>query len=81
MKRSVWFRLSLLCSALALAGQAHALAVASVSPQGEVARVRQVVVKFKADAVAFGDAKLAAPFTLACNDAQAQKGERVGVRL
>lgn len=75
MKRSVWFRLSLLCSALALAGQAHALAVASVSPQGEVSRVRQVVVKFKADAVAFGDAKLAAPFTLACNDAQAQKGE------
>jgi hypothetical protein len=37
--------------------QAHALQIISVSPQGEVARVRQVVVKFDESAVNFGDPK------------------------
>ena len=39
----------------ALATGAQALTVASLSPQGEVARVRQVVVKFDSAAVSFGD--------------------------
>ncbi|MBB1600111.1 alpha-2-macroglobulin [Variovorax sp. UMC13] len=60
---------------LALAAfEASALQTLSVTPQGEVARVRQVVAKFDAAAVNFGDPKAAAPFTVSCNDAQAAKG-------
>jgi uncharacterized protein YfaS (alpha-2-macroglobulin family) len=60
---------------LALAAfEASALQTLSVTPQGEVARVRQVVAKFDSAAVNFGDPKAAAPFTVSCNDAQAAKG-------
>ena len=58
----------------ALATQAQALQLVSVSPQGEVARVRQVVAKFDVSAVNFGDPKAPAPLTLSCNDAAAAKG-------
>ena len=51
---------------LASAGAAQALSVSSFSPQGEVARVRQVVVKFDAAAVNFGDPKAPAPFSVDC---------------
>ncbi len=45
---------------------AQALTVTSLSPQGEVAQVRQVVAKFDAPAVRLGDPRSApAPFTLA----------------
>lgn len=57
-----------------LAAQAHALQITSFSPQGEVARVRQVVAKFDAAAVNFGDPKAPAPFTLSCSDATATQG-------
>ena len=60
------------------AGQA--LQITSVSPQGEVARIRQVVVKFKTDAVRFGDPQAAAPFTLQCNKAQKGQGRWTGAR-
>lgn len=53
---------------------AQALSVTSVSPQGEVAQIRQVVVKFDQAAINFGDARAAAPFTLSCSNAQASKG-------
>ena len=53
---------------------AHALGVRQFSPQGEVARVGQVVVQFDGAAVRFGDPKAAAPVTLSCSDAQAAKG-------
>ena len=53
---------------------AQALQIISLSPQGEVSQVRQVVAKFDAAAVNFGDAKAAAPLTLSCSDAQATKG-------
>ncbi|MGH8846798.1 MAG: hypothetical protein ACREXQ_06100, partial [Polaromonas sp.] len=53
---------------------AHALQIISVSPQGEVARVRQVVAKFDDSAVNFGDPKAPAPLSLSCSDAQATKG-------
>lgn len=59
---------------LSLAGGAQALQVTSVTPQGEVARVRQVVAKFDAPAVTFGDARAPAPLWLACSDAQATRG-------
>ena len=57
-----------------LALSAQAFQVSSLSPQGEVARIRQVVVKFDEGAVSFGDPKAAAPVTLSCSDAQASKG-------
>ncbi len=54
--------------------QAQALQITSVSPQGEISRVRQVVAKFDDSAVTFGDPKAPAPLNLSCNDAQATKG-------
>nr|WP_295770441.1 MG2 domain-containing protein [Rhodoferax sp.] len=64
------------CAALlaAAALQAQAIQIASVSPQGEIARVRQVVAKFDDSAVNFGDPKAEAPLTLSCSDAQVTKG-------
>ncbi|MBT9513908.1 MAG: alpha-2-macroglobulin [Acidovorax sp.] len=53
---------------------AQALQITSFSPQGEVARVRQVVAKFDAAAVNFGDPKAPAPLSLSCSDANATKG-------
>ncbi len=65
----------LLAAALfACAAPAFALQIISLSPQGEVARIRQVVAKFDESAVNFGDPKAAAPLTLSCSDAQATKG-------
>ena len=58
----------------ATALQTHALQITSLTPQGEVARVRQVVAKFDASAVNFGDPKAPAPLSLSCSDAQATKG-------
>jgi hypothetical protein len=43
---------------------AQALTITSLTPQGEVAQVRQVVAKFDASAVNFGDPKAPAPFSL-----------------
>ena len=57
-----------------LAFSAQAFQITSLSPQGEVARIRQVAVKFDEAAVSFGDPKVAAPVTLSCSDAQAGKG-------
>ena len=57
-----------------MAWGAHALQIASFSPQGEVARVRQMVVKFDAAAVRFGDPKAPAPLNLSCSDAAATQG-------
>ncbi|WP_050813914.1 MG2 domain-containing protein [Acidovorax sp. NO-1] len=65
---------TLLWGGLLLATPAQALQIVSFSPQGEVARVRQVVAKFDAAAVNFGDPKAPAPFTLSCSDAEATKG-------
>ncbi|MBT2323164.1 alpha-2-macroglobulin [Variovorax paradoxus] len=53
---------------------AHALQITSVTPQGEVARIRQVVAKFDQAAVNFGDPKAPAPLAVSCTDAQASKG-------
>ena len=58
----------------ALSPAVQALQITSVSPQGEVARVRQVVAKFDEAAVNFGDPKAPAPLSLQCSDAQATQG-------
>ncbi|MES2972728.1 MAG: MG2 domain-containing protein [Pseudomonadota bacterium] len=66
---------NLLAAALLLAAAgAQALQITSLSPQGEVARVRQVVAKFDDSAVNFGDPKAPAPLSLSCSDAQATTG-------
>ena len=66
-----WIAAALL---LVCALPASALQIVSLSPQGEVARVRQVVAKFNESAVQFGDPNAPAPLTLSCSDAQATRG-------
>ncbi len=53
---------------------AQALQITSFSPQGEVARVRQMVAKLDGAAVRFGDPLAPAPLELRCSDAQASQG-------
>ena len=48
------------------AAPAAATSIVAVTPQGEVAQVRQVVVKFSESVVAFGDPRLADPATVSC---------------
>ena len=63
--------------AISLAGiacAASAFQITRLTPQGEVARVNQVVVKFDEAAINFGDPKAPAPVTLSCSDAQASQG-------
>ena len=59
---------------LLLAAPVHALQISGLTPQGEVARVRQVVVKFDQAAVRLGDAQAPAPVAISCDDPQAAKG-------
>ena len=56
-------RANLIAALAVLAGThpAHAARVTQVSPQGEVAEVRQVVVRFDAAVVPAGDPRIAAP--------------------
>ncbi len=60
LQQAVWLLLML------AAGTAGAARVAAVSPQGEVAEVRQVVLRFDAPVVAAGDPRAPAPALLAC---------------
>lgn len=55
---------ALLTGGLAVAAQAAS--VTTVTPQGDVAQVRQVVVKFSEAVVPFGDLRQPDPFNLAC---------------
>ena len=48
---------------------AHAATIVAATPQGEVAQVRQVTVKFSEAVVAFGDPRLADPYAIACQGA------------
>ncbi|MBC7993316.1 MAG: alpha-2-macroglobulin [Rhizobacter sp.] len=52
---------------------ANAATVASLTPQGEVAQVRQLTAKFSEAVVQFGDLRVADPFKLTCEGA-APKG-------
>lgn len=64
----------LAASALLAPCAAQALQITSLTPQGEVSRVRQVVAKFDQPAVRFGDPKAPAPLAVSCADAEAGKG-------
>ncbi|GAB2490016.1 MG2 domain-containing protein [Comamonas humi] len=60
---------TIIAGAVALAAlQAQATSIARVTPQGEVAQVRQVVVRFDGDAVRFGDLSRPAPVKVSCDD-------------
>lgn len=48
---------------------AHAAGIASVSPQGEVAQVRQIAVKFSQSVVPLGDLRAPDPMSLSCQGA------------
>ena len=52
----------------------QALEIVRFSPQGKVAQVQQVVVKFDEDVVNFGDPKAPAPMSLSCGDTPATQG-------
>ncbi len=60
---------------LLLAAGAQAYTISSFSPQGEVARVRQVVARFSENMVNFGDPKAAAPLAVSCDSATASRGQ------
>jgi uncharacterized protein YfaS (alpha-2-macroglobulin family) len=66
-----------LAAAVGLLGtaSAHAARIASVVPSGEVAEVRQVVVRFDADVVPLGDPRLPAPLQLRCNGNRTPPGD------
>jgi uncharacterized protein YfaS (alpha-2-macroglobulin family) len=70
-------RLARWLGALALllgAGAAQALAVKSVSPQGENPQARQVVLRFDGDATAFGDAQAKPAASIRCSDPASARG-------
>ena len=56
------------------ATQAHALQISSLSPQGEVARIRQVLVTFDEATVRLGDAQAPAPVAIRCDNVPAASG-------
>ena len=53
---------------------ASALQISQLSPQGEVAQVRQITVQFDGSAAPLGQPQAGAPVTVRCNDAQASQG-------
>jgi hypothetical protein len=66
---------ALASAALATASTgALAVAVVAATPQGEVAQVRQVTVKFGEAVVPFGDLRLSDPFTITCRGANVPAG-------
>lgn len=63
------FRAAVALGLMACLGTAGAARVVQVSPQGEVATVRQVQLRFDVAVVAAGDPRAPAPFSLRCNGA------------
>ena len=63
-RRLLWGALAALA---AWSTGAQALTITRVTPQGEVAQVRQVVVRLDQDAVRTGDARAAAPVAVRCD--------------
>ena len=65
--RSIHHVLIALAALASVAPPAFAARISGVSPQGEVAQVRQVVVKFNEAVVPLGDPNRPAPLTLKCS--------------
>ena len=69
-------RLFTAVTALFAVAGAHAATITSVSPQGEVAQVRQVTVKFSEAVVPFGDLRQPDPMGISCQGAAPAGGGR-----
>lgn len=65
---------AVLCLGAGLVGTASAVQITQLSPQGEVARVRQVVANFDTAAIAFGSPNQPPPLRLDCDDSVATAG-------
>lgn len=53
----------------------HAATINALSPQGEIAKVRQITVKFDEAMVPFGDPNAPAPLTMSCSPQVLQQGQ------
>ncbi|WP_144153754.1 Ig-like domain-containing alpha-2-macroglobulin family protein [Paraburkholderia sp. BCC1885] len=71
----MWATVAVLALLAASSWRADAARITSVSPQGKVTQVRQVVVKFDEAMVAFGSPTATAPAQVHCNDAAASSGQ------
>ena len=70
-----WCAPALLLLGAWAAAPAQAFSITALSPQGEVARVRQVTAKFSEAIVSFGDPKAPAPLSVSCDNAAASRGQ------
>ena len=68
MKRGIRTACATMAATIAAlcATSATAASIVAMTPQGEVAQVRQVVVKFSESVIAFGDPRVADPATVTC---------------
>ena len=64
-----WIVATLVSLGLFMGATAGAATITSVSPQGEVAQVRQITVKFSESVVPLGDLRLPDPMSLSCQGA------------
>jgi alpha-2-macroglobulin len=71
---SIGLGLGLAVASAALITQALAVTVQTVSPQGEVAKVRQARVTFSDSMVKLGDPRLPSPFEVACQSGKSVTG-------
>ena len=71
----MWATIAALSLLAAASWRVDAARITSVSPQGKVTQVRQVVVKFDEAMIAFGSPAAAAPAQVHCNDAAASSGQ------
>jgi hypothetical protein len=71
----MWAAVTALGLLAASTWRADAARITSVSPQGKVTQVRQVVVKFDEAMIALGTAAAPAPAQVHCNDATASRGQ------
>ncbi len=76
-RQTIWAAatVAMLALLIGVTWRADAARITRVSPQGKVAQVRQVVVKFDESMVAFGAPDLPAPARIKCNDASASAGQ------
>ncbi len=77
LMRSLAHRLARLLPLLSVCvgAAAQAFTITSLSPQGEVAQVRQITARFSENMVPFGTARMPAPLRISCDDATASRGQ------
>ena len=69
IKATAWIVFAATAATAACPSAGLAASIAAVSPQGEVAQVRQITVRFSEAVVSFGDLRLADPISVACQGA------------